>query len=463
MGKGPTSLFLTEANAALATDLYELTMAAGYFAAGRNERASFELFVRELPPNRSYLVVAGLEQALHFLRTLRFSDDALRYLRSQPVFRHVADAFFNYLRRFRFSGDVDAMPEGTIAFASEPLLRITAPLIEAQVVETYLLATLNYQTLVATKASRVVAAARGRAVVDFGSRRAHGPQAGLLAARAAYIGGCVGTSNVLAGHLLGIPIFGTQAHSWVMAFDSEEEAFRSYLETFPEHTTLLLDTYDTLAAARKAAALGPRVAGVRLDSGDLAPLSRRVRRILDDAGMAATRILASGDLNEYRIAELLRQGAAIDAFGVGTDLVTSRDAPALGAVYKLVELAVNGRSAPRLKRSEQKETYPGRKQVRRILAPRGCYHRDVICLEGEPHEGEPLLVPVMRGGRLVAPLPSLKEARERAAASLALLPPRFRRLQRPATYPVRWSPGLKKLRASLIRGIQTTENAGGTR
>jgi nicotinate phosphoribosyltransferase len=375
----------------------------------------------------------------------------------------VGDGFFDYLRRFRFRGGLDAMPEGTVAFASEPLLRVTAPIIEAQIVETYLLATLNYQTLVATKASRVVAAASGRAVVDFGTRRAHGPQAGLLAARAAYIAGCVGTSNVLAGLLLGIPIFGTQAHSWVMSFDSEEEAFRSYLETFPEHTTLLLDTYDTLAGARKAAALGPRVSGVRLDSGNLAALSCQVRRILDDAGMRSTRILVSGDLNEYRIAELLRQSAAIDAFGVGTDLVTSRDAPALGGVYKLVEQQLGGRSVPRLKRSKEKETYPGRKQVRRVLDARGRYSRDVICLADEPGEGEPLLAPVLRGGELVAPLPSLREARERATAGLALLPPRFRRLERPSSYPVRWSRALKQLRARLIREASPGRNQGGAR
>jgi len=308
----------------------------------------------------------------------------------------------------------------------------------------------------------VAAAARGRAVVDFGTRRAHGPQAGLLAARAAYIGGCVGSSNVLAGRLLGIPVFGTQAHSWVMSFDSEDEAFRAYLETFPEHTTLLLDTYDTLGAARKAAALGPCVGGVRLDSGGLAPLSRRVRRILDDAGMRSTRILASGDLNEYRIAKLLRQGAAIDAFGVGTDLVTSRDAPALGGVYKLVEQQLGGRSVPRMKHSEEKETYPGRKEVRRLLDARGRYSRDVICLADEPHDGEPLLAPVLRGGQLVAPLPSLREARDRAAASLALLPPRFRRLDHPATYPVRLSRGLKELRARLLRELASARDPGGT-
>ncbi|MBM4038816.1 MAG: nicotinate phosphoribosyltransferase [Planctomycetes bacterium] len=448
-------MFLSEDNVALATDLYELTMAAGYVRARRNEPASFELFVRSLPPLRSYLVVAGLEQAVHYLQCIRFTDDSVRFLRSLPVFRDVSDGFFEYLRKFRFRGDLDAMAEGTVAFAGEPLLRVTAPLIEAQIVETYLLTTINYQTLVATKAARIAAAARGRAVVDFGSRRAHGPQAGLLAARAAYVGGCIGTSNVLGGRLLGIPVFGTQAHSWVMAFDDEQEAFRAYLDAFPEHTTLLLDSYDTLAAARKAAALGPRVAGVRLDSGDLAALSRRVRRILDKARMQKTRILASGDLNEHLIAGLVRRRAPIDAFGVGTELVTSKDAPALGGVYKLVEQQVGGDWVPRLKQSEEKETYPGRKQVYRLLDERGHCRGDVIALEGEAPYGEPLLAPVMRRGRLVGPLPSLAQARSRAAEALARLPGRFRRLHAPAHYPVRWSRRIQALREETLRTLET--------
>ena len=447
-------LFLSEDTFALATDLYELTMAAGYFHAGMNEPATFELFVRALPPERSYLVVAGLEQAVHYLRRLRFTAEAIAYLRSQPVFAHVGDGFFDYLLGFRFRGDLDAMPEGTIAFANEPLLRVTAPLIEAQIVETYLLATVNFQTLIATKAARVAEAARGRAVVDFGSRRAHGPQAGLLAARAAYVGGCVGTSNVLAGYELGVPIFGTQAHSWVMAFDTEERAFRAYADLFPDTTTLLLDTYDTVEAARKVAASGLAPRAVRLDSGDLAALSKRVRRILDRAGMRQTRIFASGDLNEHRIAELLRRGAKIDGFGVGTDLVTSRDVPALGGVYKLVEQQLNGAHVPRLKQSTGKATFPGRKQVRRLLDRRGRCRRDVICLDGEAHEGEPLLEPVLRKGRRVEPLPSLEAIRERTAMGLALLPPRYRRIVEPARYPVAISQGLEMLRDTAVGQLE---------
>jgi nicotinate phosphoribosyltransferase len=454
MAHEPCAAFVSDGNFALATDLYELTMAAGYLRSRRNEPATFELFARDLPPRRSYLLAAGLEQAVHYLTHLRFTEPQIAYLRSQPVFAEVGSEFFDYLRGFRFRGDLDAMPEGTVAFANEPLLRVTAPILDAQIVETYLLTTVAFQTLVAAKASRVVAAARGRSVVDFGSRRAHGPQAGLLAARAAYIGGCDATSNVLAGWLFGIPIAGTQAHSWVMSFEEEEEAFRAYHEVFPKHTVLLLDTYDTLAAARKATAFGPALRGVRLDSGNLLALSRRVRRILDDAGMRRTRILASGDLNECRIARLIRAGAPIDAFGVGTDMVTSRDAPALSCVYKLVEQQVGGHDVPRLKRSAHKGTYPGRKQAFRLLDKRGRYRGDLIGLDGEPLDGEKLLVPILRGGELVGPLPSLRENRERAAQGLERLPPRFRRIQSPAQYPVRWSARIHALREAVDRRLR---------
>ena len=447
-------LFLREDTMALATDLYELTMAAGYFHEGLNEPATFELFVRKLPPRRSYLLVAGLEQAVHYLRRVRFTGKAVDYLRAQPVFAGVKAEFFDYLRAFRFGGDLDAMPEGTVAFAGEPLLRVTAPLIEAQIVETYLLSAINFQTLIATKASRVVAAARGRAVVDFGTRRAHGPQAGFAAARAAYIGGCVGTSNVLAGYDLGIPIFGTQAHSWVMAFDTEEHAFQAYYDVFPDGTTLLLDTYDPIEAARKATAFGPSLRGVRLDSGDLAAQSRRVRKILDEAGLRDTRIFASSDLNEYRIDALLKKGAKLDAFGVGTDLVTSRDAPALAGVYKLVEQQRDGRRVPCVKQSAAKKTYPGRKQVRRLADKRGRCRRDTVCLEHEAIAGEPLLAPVLRGGKPVGALPSLDGIRQHAAANLALLPPRFRRIKDPAVYPVRISKGLETLRETAVGQLE---------
>src|SRR5215813_9738114 len=352
----------------LATDLYQLTMAAAYHANGRRERATFELFTRKLPEGRSYLIVAGLEPALDYLRGLSFSAGEIEYLRGLPTFGHVSAEFFDYLRDFRFTGDVWAMPEGTVAFAGEPLLRVTAPLIEAQIVETFLLTTINFQTSIATKGARVVEAAEGRGVIEFGARRAHGFGAAIYAARAAFIGGCVGTSNVEAGRMFDIPVYGTAAHSFTMAFEREIDAFRAYFNVFPDSATLLLDTYDTINAAQLATEFGPKLRGVRLDSGDLVELSRQVRAIMDEAGMRRTKILVSGDLNEYKIAQMIAAGAQIDLFGVGTDLSTSRDAPAPGGVYKLVEVEFDGRVEPKIKLSPDKATYPYRKQVWRATA-----------------------------------------------------------------------------------------------
>ncbi len=439
----------------LATDLYQLTMAAAYHAHGRTERASFELFVRRLPPERSYLVVAGLAQALEYLRDLSFSADEIAYLQSLPVFAQVAPDFWDYLRGFRFSGNVWAMPEGTVAFANEPLLRVTAPLIEAQLAETFLLATLNFQTLIATKAARVVAAAAGRGVIEFGARRCHSFGAAIYAARAAFIGGCIGTSNVEAGRLFDLPVYGTSAHSFVMSFEDELSAFRAYHEVFPESTTLLLDTYDTLNAARLAAAFGPVLRGVRLDSGDLAELSKQVRAILDAAGMQQTKIMASGDLDEYKIAALLAAGAPFDSFGVGTELSTSRDAPALGGVYKLVELEKNGRPEPKMKLSQEKATYPYCKQVWRRVAPDGSFAGDVIAASDEaPVSDWPLLQPVMHDGHLIAPLPELAVAQHHAQQQLAALPARFKALRDPAQYPVRYSAELEQRRLNLLKLLE---------
>ena len=338
----------------LLTDLYELTMAAGYLQTRFEARATFELFVRHLPPRRNYLVAAGLQQAVEFLENVRFTPDDIAYLRGHRVFRHIRTEFFDYLANFRFTGDVWAVPEGTLVFPGEPMMRVTAPIIEGQILETYLLATLSYQTMIASKAARVVTAAQGRQVVDFGARRAHGSQASLLAARAAAIGGCVGTSNVLAGRKFGMNIYGTQAHSWVMAHEDEAEAFRSFLEAFPEDSVLLLDTYDVRGAVKKIIAMGRQPAGVRLDSGDVARDSRWVRRELDRAGWRNTKVFASGDLDENKIAALMRKGAAIDAFGVGTALATPGDAPHLNLIYKLVEVERGGkvREAAKLTRAK---------------------------------------------------------------------------------------------------------------
>jgi len=443
---------------ALLTDLYELTMAAAYFENHINATASFELFIRSLPPARGYLLAAGLEQALDYLEDLRFTPAEIDFLRRQPVFARVSPAFFDSLKELRFSGEVWAAPEGTPVFAEEPLLRVTAPIGEAQIVETFLLSTLTFQTMIATKAARVVEAAQGRGVVEFGTRRAHGPDAGVLAARAAFIGGCIGTSNVEAGRRFGIPTYGTLAHSFVMAYANEDQSFRDFERVFPEHAVLLVDTYDTLAAIEKIIRLGLRPKGVRLDSGDLAELSQAVRRRLDEAGLTDTKIFASGDLNEYAIQEALARGATLDFFGVGTELATSKDAPALSGVYKLVELAPEGAAARephyRAKFSEDKVSYPGRKQVFRFRDAQGFCDHDLIALaEEQPPGGEPLLACVLRNGRRTAHPPPLAEIQERARAELARLPTRYRQLQNPPAYPVRSSPALTALLEKVRRQV----------
>jgi len=439
----------------LATDLYQLTMAAAYHANGRNERASFELFVRRLPKERSYLIVAGLEQALDYLRRLSFSSDEIGYLRGLPVFANVSPKFFDYLRDFRFTGDVWAMPEGAVAFAGAPLLRVTAPLIEAQIAETFLLTTINFQTSIATKAARVVEAAQGRGVIEFGARRAHGFGAAVYAARAAFIGGCIGTSNVEAGRMFDIPVYGTAAHSFTMAFEREMEAFRAYFKVFPESTTLLLDTYDTINAARLVTEFGPELRGVRLDSDDLVELSKQVRAILDEAGMRQTKLMASSDLNEFKIAGMIAAGAPIDLFGVGTDISTSRDAPALGGVYKLVEVEFDGRAEPKMKLSRDKATYPYCKQVWRATASDGSFAGDLIAKANEIDlPGEPLLAPVMRDGQGATTPPSLREAQARARRQLANLSAPYKRLVEAQSYPVRYSDRLEQSRLALLREFE---------
>jgi nicotinate phosphoribosyltransferase len=445
----------------LLTDLYELTMAAGYVQNRFEARATFELFVRELPPHRSYLVAAGLEQALEYLENVRFDPEDVAYLRHHPVFRHVGEEFFAYLEAFRFTGDVWALPEGTVFFPAEPLLRVTAPIAEAQILETYLLATLNYQSLVATKAARITTVAGPRHVIDFGTRRAHGIASGVLAARAAYIGGCAGTSNVYAGQRFGIPTYGTQAHSWIMAYEREEEAFRRFQEVFPEHSILLVDTYDVRAAVEKIIAAGRKPRGIRLDSGDIAADSRWARSRLDAAGWNDVQIFASGNLDEYRIAALLEAGAQVDGFGVGTALVTSEDAPSLGVVYKLVEVEEQNERRLAAKFSDAKTTYPGRKQVFRFSDARGEYYQDWIALEDEPPAGgEPLLVPVMRAGQRLAPAPPLAELRERCLASLRRLPAALRQLKPAGEYPVRYSPQLTALQEKVRQRIRQSDAAG---
>ena len=430
---------------ALLVDLYELTMAAGYFEHGMDFHATFELFVRSLPAERSYLIAAGIDDALDYLQNLRFSDDDLRYLRSLPVFRTVPDDFFDYLKRFRFTGDVVGVPEGTVVFAEEPILQVTAPVAEAQIVETYLLSVVNFETLVSSKAARVVRAAAGRSVLEFGTRRAQGPEAGLRAARAAYLGGCNATSNTEAGHLYGIPVAGTAAHSWTQAFATERESFEALLEVFPETGVLLIDTYDDLTGADTAASLGRKFSAVRLDSGDLLQKSREVRSILDSRGLTDVKIIASGDLNEYRIEKLVESGAPIDSFGVGTDLATSRDAPALSVVYKLVETERDGKVEYKAKFSEEKIYCPGRKQVFRFTS-HGKYDHDVLArFEEHFPGGEPLLQLLMRNGRRVGERRSAASLRETVQASVARLPEQYHALQGAPEYPVNKSAALLQL------------------
>ena len=446
----------------LTTDLYELTMAAAYFENGLHQPALFDLFIRRLPDHRSYLITAGLEQGLEYLSELRFTTDQIEYLRKHPVFKRVSDAFFDYLTNFRFTGDVWAMPEGTAAFAMEPLLRVKGPIIEAQIVETFLLSTINFQTMIASKAARVVRAAQGRSVIEFGTRRAHGTEAGLFAARAAYIGGCIGTSNVEAGLLFGIPTFGTLAHSFVMSFENEDDAFRAFINVFPENATVLVDTYDTIAAVERLARQykDSAVPAVRLDSGDLCELSKKVRQILDDAGMTQTKIFASSDLNEFSIADLISRGAQIDSFGVGTELATSYDAPAISGVYKLSGIEENGQIKMRIKLSKDKATYPGPKQVWRLVDSTGKYVRDVISLadEAEPRSERggtavPLLKPVMRNGQILqrpnAGVGGLSPLRDRTFQELEHLPADLLLLETEARYPVIFSDGLEETRARI--------------
>src|ERR1700683_3743723 len=395
----------------LLTDLYELTMAAGYFQAGKAEEvATFEFTVRKLPENRNFVIAAGLPQAVDYLLNLSFSSEEIEYLRGLKQFSQAPPAFFDYLRNFRFTGDLFAVPEGTPLFAGEPLLSLRAPIIEAQIPETYLLSAIAFPTLIASKAARCVQAAAGRAVVEFGTRRAHTPEAGVLGARAAYLGASAATINPLAGMQFGVPVSGTSAHAFVMSFACEMEAFRRLQQTLGESTVHLLDTYDAVAGARRAAKLGKPMWGVRLDSGDLAALSHQVRGILDEAGLPDARIMATGDLDEYKIRDLVDGGAPIDAFGVGTQLATSADAPALSAVYKMVELSISGIKRFTAKYSADKISVPGGKQIFRGET------RDVIARGGECGSGGALLPAVCLGGRASGPPSRASIATRRSTA-----------------------------------------------
>jgi len=438
----------------LLTDLYQLNMMQAYLDHGDTATAVFEFFMRKLPARRGFLLTAGLEQALDFLETLRFSPEDLAWLRESGRF---GKGMLDYLAALRFNGDVHAMPEGTVFFADEPILRVTAPLPVAQLIETRLINIVHFQCLVASKAARMMLAAPGKLMVDFGLRRAHGAEAGVMAARASYIAGFAGTATVLAGELYGIPIFGTMAHSFVQAHDDEAAAFELFAQSRPENLTLLIDTYDTEAGARKVVALAPRLAArgikigaVRLDSGDLAALSKSVRRILDQGGLNDVRIFASGGLDEDSVAAMLHAGAPIDGFGMGTSLTTSSDVPALDCVYKLQEYA----GLARRKQSTGKATWPGRKQVWRRYDADGRMRGDILSLEDEAQEGEPLLQMVMQGGKRMAASPALADIRTRAAGELARLPAPLRRLEGAAPYPVEIGAALRRMAGDVDRRLR---------
>ena len=450
----PIDLRLDAAEVPLLVDLYELTMAASYFEHGLNDAATFSLAMRRLPDHRGFMVATGLERLLELLEQFRFDSDAITYLDSLRLFR---SDFLEFLSRLRFTGAVRAMPEGTIFFAEEPLAEFRGPLIETQLIETIAINQVALASTVASKAARSYVVAGGRRLIDFGLRRAQGADAGLIAARSSYLAGFDGSSNVLAGKRYGIPVYGTMAHSYVMAHERELESFENFARSFPQLSTLPADTYDTIRGVQNAAKVGlqlkeqgMRLQAVRLDSGDLPDLSRRAREILDHAGLNDTAIFASGNLDEHRIAELMRSGAPIDAFGVGSAMVVSADAPSADFTFKLVEF----KDRPRLKTSAGKLSIPARKQVFRAFNQSGAFYGDLIGLPDErpatvtrefrpaPFQVSELLAPQFEDGRRIQPRPSLTESRERFIGSIAKLDPRYKTLRSPAAYPVKLSAGL---------------------
>ena len=472
-------------NLTMLTDLYQLTMMYGYYKSGmRNNLATFDMFYRSKDATTHYAIAAGLEQLIEYFQNLHFDEDSIAYLRSLKLFD---EDFLNELRNFKFHGDVYAVPEGTIVFPHEPLIRVTAPIFEAQLIETALLNIINHQTLIATKASRVVQAAEGDSVLEFGLRRAQGPDAGIYGARAAIIGGCNSTSNVLTGQIYNIPIAGTHAHSWVMSFPDEITAFRKYAEMFPTSCLLLVDTFDTLRSGVPNAikvfdelrAKGHEPVGIRLDSGDLAYLSREARRMLDEAGYPNAKICASGDLDENLIRDLKLQGACIDTWGVGTKLITSEDCPSLGGVYKMSAETIDGRVIPKIKISENpvKITNPGIKRLYRIYDRDGMAVADLIALEHETYDtSKPLTiydpvntwksmtlteysmkelqVPVILGGEIVYKSPSLKEIQQYCRDDLATFWDQYKRILNPHTYKVDLSDSLWMLKNSMLQNYR---------
>ena len=447
-------------NSSLSTDFYELTMASAYFSANQSDKlATFEMFVRTLPDNRNYLVAAGLEQVIEYLLNLKFKPEHLLFLKTHDIFKRAGDKFFDYLLNLKFTGNMWAVPEGSIIFANEPLLRIEAPIVEAQIVETFILSIINFQTLIASKASRIVNAAEGTPIIEFGFRRAHGPLAALLASRSSFIAGCTGTSNTLASYKFGIPSSGTMAHSFIMSFDREEIAFKEFIKIFPDGF-LLIDTYDSINAVKKIIQNKIKCKGLRIDSGDLLNLSKDIRKLLDNEGYNTTKIMVSGDLNEYAIKDLKYKKAPIDYFGVGTELSTSRDQPSLNGVYKLVSIKQYSKTTNKyekfykMKTSINKISYPCPKQVFRF-EKNNLFLKDIIVLEEEKIDNAtPLLLQYLKEGQLIQKLPTLHEIKKYHQKQISSLPERFKKISHEKVkYPIYLSRKLQKIIKELKKEI----------
>jgi nicotinate phosphoribosyltransferase len=447
--------FVDDLNMILATDFYQLTMGAAYYQYNleneideNTEIATFELFIRKYPKNRNYLIFAGLEQVIQYILNARFTERVIEFLRKKSVFRNIDSSFFDeYLPNFKFKLNVWAMKEGNFFFPNEPVIRVQGPMFHAQIVETYILNVINFQTLVASKASRIKNIAPSKTLLEFGTRRSHSPLAGVYAARGSYIAGFNGTSNVVADLELGINSSGTMAHSFIQKFDDELDSFKSYYKIYADDSILLIDTYDTEQGAQKSVEFGNSIRGVRIDSGDLIDHAKKVRKILDSNGCDEVLIVASSDLNEYKIKEIIDKKAPIDAFGIGTELATSRDDPTIAGVYKLIEY--NG--IPKIKVSEEKVTYPGTKQVHRIYDKDGLFKKDILSLisEAPPSNSEPLLIPIMKDGELTTELPALDDIQKFYLDNIKNLPAPYKELEEEHIFELVISEKLQSLKDSL--------------
>ncbi|MFX0148954.1 MAG: nicotinate phosphoribosyltransferase [Candidatus Hodarchaeota archaeon] len=447
--------FIDDNNMILATDFYQLTMSAAYYQYNlennineNDEKATFELFIRHFPKNRNYMIFAGLEPAIYYLLNASFSERVISFLREKKVFRNIDSSFFNeYLPNFRFKVDVWAMREGEFFFPNEPIVRVQGPIIHAQLAETYLLNVINYQSLIASKASRIRNVAPDKILLEFGTRRSHSPLAGVYAARASYIAGFNGTSNVIADLELKINSTGTMAHSFIQRFESEDESFNLYYNLYGKDSILLIDTYNTEIGAKRSSKYGNKIRGVRIDSGDIIEHSKKVRKILDDHNCKDVIIVASSDLNEYKIKDIIEKKAPIDAFGVGTELTTSSDDPTISGVYKLIDY--NG--IPKIKTSEEKLTYPGVKQVFRIYDKNDLFKEDILALENEtkPHDSEPLLIPIMQNGEIVYKFPKISEIRQFYLKNIKKLPENYKELEQNQLFKLKITKKLRNLTNSL--------------